>query len=119
MPVQTESGNPLSNFPFDLGILLFLPVFLVVISLIFNLAREAWLVAFGASMSMAILGAMILCYAKWPLYRASRFWEFGAKAIPDQRKRAYQWAWRLIAVGVFFSVWLAAFGNLRFNVGLL
>lgn len=120
MPASTESRKSVLNFPLDLMILLFNPVLLMVLlSSIFSLGSEGWLMTFGASMIVLVLGAMMLSYAKWPLYRSNRFLEFGAGAISAQRKRAYMWAWRLIAVGAFFAVWLVMLGNLRFSLGML
>lgn len=94
-----------------------LPGLLMVFASHFN--AEGWLTAFAMSLGVAMAGAIILCYSKWPLYRANRFLEFGAEAIPDQRKRAYQWAWRFIAIGVFFSVCLLLLGHYRFHLGML
>lgn len=92
---------------------------MVPLSSVFNFGFEGWLMTFGASMIVLVIGATILCYAKWPLYRSGRFLEFGAGAILEQRTRAYVWAWRLIAVGVFFAIWLVMLGNLRFSLGML
>jgi hypothetical protein len=68
---------------------------------------------FGVAMVFAVVGIVLLAYARFPLYRQRRFFEFGLGAIPEDRKKAYWWAWRFALVAIIIQLILIGITTAR------
>jgi uncharacterized membrane protein YidH (DUF202 family) len=61
---------------------------------------------FYLAILIANIGIALLAYAKFPLYQQRKFFTFGPRAIPDERKTAYKWAWLLVLTSVLLQLFL-------------
>jgi hypothetical protein len=58
--------------------------------------------------AVATLGALLILYAKLPLFRQRQFFTFGARAIPEQRRPFYRWGFGMVVLGVLLTLIFAA-----------
>lgn len=95
------------HFPPDLLALIFQPVLILVVALGPGLLLSAitglrqpsafgWIAAFYAATSTAILGIVLLFFAKLPQYRAGSFWRVGFRHLPPSHQHLYRFAFLLI-----------------------
>jgi hypothetical protein len=68
-----------------------------------NLCGVPWVCFSAASFALMILGAVLIAYAKLPVYRSGYFLTFGLKSVPDQTRKYYRWGWRVFLFGVLLS----------------
>ena len=68
---------------------------------------DAWSV-FGVAVAVALLGVVLLYYARLPLYRQGRFFNFGSHLLDAPHRRLYRVAYCFIFVAVFLLVILLA-----------
>jgi hypothetical protein len=87
----------LRNFPSDVLTALGLPIVVTALlaSWVLSIHGVAWMWAAGISVSVAVLGAVLLFIAKLPVYRQGRFFTFGIQALPVTSHRLYRWGCRL------------------------
>jgi hypothetical protein len=69
-----------------------------------HLSGAPWIWCYSIAVLVGGVGVALLFYAKLPLYRQSRFFTFGAQALPEQRRPFYRWGYRC---AVFSIVLLA------------
>jgi ABC-type branched-subunit amino acid transport system permease subunit len=60
---------------------------------------------FGA-LTIAITGASLIFFAKLPLYRRRRFFTFGSRPLPEDRRPFYRWGYRCLAFAILVIVCL-------------
>lgn len=77
-----------------------------------TLTPAAWIRCYGAAVLFGAVGVGLLFYAKLPLYRERRFFTFGARALPEERRVFYRWSYRcaIVSATLFGSLWLWARG---------
>lgn len=112
-PRRRYDGRTLpGGIPHDLFLLLGLPwVLLLPVSLLALAVpfETRPVLAMAAGFAASLYGAARLAQAKWPLYRAGRFFTFGWAALPAEKKRACQRAWCWILGGwAWIGLWLWA-----------
>lgn len=56
---------------------------------------------------VAVAGAALILHAKLPLYRERRFFTFGSRALPEDRRRWYRWGYYCLALAGAWFVWSA------------
>jgi hypothetical protein len=61
-------------------------------------ASALWLF-YSAALASACVGIALIFYAKLPLYRAGRYFTFGSRAIPENRRAFYSWGYWLAILG--------------------
>jgi hypothetical protein len=66
-------------------------------------AHGLW-ICYALSLASALVGIVLLAYARMPLYRQGRFLFVGPKQLPKDRLPAYQWAWRFIGLTLCIQV---------------
>lgn len=71
-----------------------------------NLYGTQWICFFAASFALMIFGAILIGYAKLPVYRSGRLSTFGLKSVPDQTRKHYRWGWRVFLFGVLLALCL-------------
>jgi hypothetical protein len=71
-----------------------------------NLTGKPWIYFCLAGMAMQVIGAALILYAKFPVYRSGQFFTFGVKSIPEHLARFYRWGWRIFLFGVVLSLCL-------------
>src|SRR5687768_16176371 len=69
-----------------------------------GLTGAPWIWSYVGALFVGAVSVGLLLYAKLPLYRQRRFFTFGARALPEQRRPFYRWAYRC----AIFSVLLLA-----------
>jgi len=93
----------------DLGGLLSFPLLVVAIVVfegaVFPAIRKfgLWL-WFVVATVIAVVGILLLAYARFPLYQQRKFLAIGPSSIPEERKTAYKWAWLLVLVAVLIQL---------------
>jgi hypothetical protein len=65
-----------------------------------------WIWAFASSFTLMILGSILICYAKFPVYRSGRFLTFGIKSVPPHQSGYYRWGWGIFLFGVVLALFL-------------
>jgi hypothetical protein len=65
-----------------------------------QLTGVPWICSYLIALSVAASGAGLIFYAKLPLYRERRFFTFGSRALPEQRRPFYRWGYRCAALGI-------------------
>jgi hypothetical protein len=58
-----------------------------------------WIYCYLIGIGVAALGAGLIFYAKLPLYRERRFFTFGPRALPEQRRPFYRWGYPCAVFG--------------------
>jgi len=71
-----------------------------------GLKGTTWICFFVVSLALMVIGAGLIGYAKFPLYRCGRFLTFGPKSIPEKVLRFYCWGWRVFVFGVVLGLCL-------------
>jgi hypothetical protein len=67
-----------------------------------------WIGCYGIAVLFGIIGVGLIFYAKLPLYRERRFFTFGARALPEERRAFYRWGYRcaVFSAALFACLWL-------------
>lgn len=77
----------------------------------FNAKRSGDMKLIWIGFALALVGVLLLCLARLPLYRQGCFLTFGRKDLDEPHRRLYLWAYRLIIPSVCLLVslliWLA------------
>jgi len=81
-------------------------VFSQVLMFFFNLRGKPWIYFFIASMALLVSGAVLIVWAKLPVYRSGQFFTFGIKSVPKNLVGCYRWGWRVFLFGVVLSLCL-------------
>ena len=71
-----------------------------------RLTGAAWISCYFSALAVSAVGVSLLFYAKLPLYRQRRFFTFGSRALPEQRRPFYRWGYRCVMVGVAILICL-------------
>ena len=58
-----------------------------------------WVCCYFIGIGVAVLGAALIFYAKLPLYRERRFFTFGPRALPEQRRPYYRSGYTFAVLG--------------------
>jgi hypothetical protein len=58
------------------------------------------------SMTLAMVGVVLLFFARLPLYKQHKFFCFGPKALPPQQRRLYWIAYVLISMSIVLMLLL-------------
>lgn len=77
-----------------------------VIAFFENLCGIPWIYFFVASFTLMMCGAVLIGYAKLPVYRSGRFFTFGLNSVPVETRRYYRSGWRVFLFGVLLSLCL-------------
>jgi hypothetical protein len=64
-----------------------------------RLTGTPWIWCYFTGLVVAALGVSLLFYAKLPLYRQRRFFTFGSRALPEERRPFYRWGYRCVIIG--------------------
>ncbi len=64
-----------------------------------RLTGMPWICCYFIGIGVAALGAGFIFYAKLPLYRQRRFFTFGPRALPEQRRPFYRWGYACALLG--------------------
>jgi hypothetical protein len=89
------------------GLLIYAVVVSLASKFFFSLAGmhgASWLGLCAMGFAAQIAGAVLIGYAKLPLYRNGCSFTFGIKSIPLPRVGHYRWGWRLFLIGVCLSL---------------
>jgi hypothetical protein len=65
-----------------------------------------WIWFCNVSFGLMLVGAALIAYAKFPVYRSGRFFTLGLKSVPPHLQNFYLWGWRMFLVGVALSLCL-------------
>jgi hypothetical protein len=108
---QQNDSQSKSNwyFPTDLGCLLFSWIWIAAIgflaggllSLISKLKSANVLELFYAALSFAVVGTILLFFARLPLYRQRQFFTFGPKHLDGIHKKLYWSAYTFVIACLF------------------
>jgi hypothetical protein len=103
-----KRGTSLRYFPADLFVLSGIPILAVslLVSALFSLQGWSWVIAYCIAISIAIVGALLLFRAKFPLHRQRRFFTFGIGYVPEPLRPTYRWGCRLSIAGITFALLL-------------
>jgi len=71
-----------------------------VLDFFMRLTGTPWIYCYFMGIGVAALGVGLLFYAKLPLYRQRRFFAFGPRALPEQRRPFYRWGYTCVLLGV-------------------
>ena len=86
-------------------------VFLVghAINFFMTLSGTRWIWCYAISLSIAAVGATLIFYAKLPLYQQRRFFTFGSRALPEDRRPFYRWGYGcvIVAAAMLFCLFLS------------
>ena len=63
---------------------------------------------YGIGLGLGALGALLLLFARFPLYRERRFWTAGPRQLDQKHRRLYWLAYAFVAVSLLLLlvVWL-------------
>ena len=75
-----------------------------ILTFFIRLSGMSWIWSYAVALLLGAGSIGLLVYAKLPLYRERRFFTFGARALPEQRRPFYRWGYRC----AMFSVVLLA-----------
>jgi hypothetical protein len=75
-----------------------------------GLSGKSWIWCYGIGLAVAMFGALLIFYAKLPLYRQRRFLTFGSGALPENRRLFYRWGYGFVlcAAALLSGLFLAA-----------
>jgi hypothetical protein len=59
-----------------------------------------WTCCYFIGIGVAAVGVSLIFYAKLPLYQQRRFFTFGPRALPEQRRSLYRWGYVCALLGV-------------------
>jgi hypothetical protein len=110
---QTKKVPPIfhSDIPDLLAILLVIPVIGILSGMllpVINGVRHGQLVApFWIALSTAVVGVVLLFWARLPLYREHKFFSFGSRSLPPKSVPIYRAAYALLIPSVLFLLLLA------------
>jgi len=93
----------LEHWAFTLPVVLALVVGQI-LTFFMRLSGVPWIWSYLGALCLGAAGIGLLFYAKLPLYRQRRFFTFGPRALPQQRRPFYRWGYRC----ALFSVVLLA-----------
>lgn len=65
-----------------------------------RLTGTPWISCYFIGLVFATVGVSLLFYAKLPLYRQGRFFTFGSRGLPEQRRPFYRWGYCCVAVAI-------------------
>jgi hypothetical protein len=102
MDYQRKSGGWqtfLEHWVFTLPVLLAVVVGQV-LTFFTRLSGVPWLWSYAGALLFGGVSIGLLLYAKLPLYRERRFFTFGTRAIPEQRRPFYRWGYRCAVFSV-------------------
>jgi hypothetical protein len=85
-----------------------------VLTFFFNLSGTPWICLFSTGMVLLCSGALLILYAKLPVYRTRHFFTFGVKSIPVGLAGYYRWGWRKFFFRRGIVVLLVAFQTMMF-----
>jgi len=108
MDRQTRS-NGLETFLEHWGLLITVVIAVItgkVLAFFMGLSGTPWIWCFVAAFALMIFGALLIGYAKLPVYRSGRFFTFGLRSVPQQLLGYYRWGWRVFLFGVVLGVCL-------------
>ena len=71
-----------------------------VILFFMRLSGAPWIWCYGIGLVVAAVGVALIFYAKIPLYRQRRFFTFGSRALPENRRPFYRWGYRCVTFAV-------------------
>jgi hypothetical protein len=71
-------------------------------------AREGDPTLLWVAVAFAVIGIVLLFFAKLPLYRQGKYLTFGSKALPQGRRKAYRIAYIFIGAGLLLMLALFA-----------
>ena len=106
MDRQTRS-NGLETFLEHWGLLITAGIAVItgkVLTFFMGLSGTPWIWCFVAAFALMSLGAVLIGYAKLPVYRSGRFFTFGPRSVPRQRLGCYLWGWRVFLFGFVLGV---------------
>ena len=100
-----DKSSSLRSFPPDLLILSGIPIIAAALlsAWLLNLRGNDWIIAYGASFALSLTGAVMIFFAKLPLYRAGVYFTLGARLLSDRSRRLYRWGLGLAIVGITLS----------------
>ena len=75
-----------------------------ILTFFMGLSGVSWIWSYVVALLLGGVSIGLLLYAKLPLYRERRFFTFGPRALPEQRRPFYRWGYRC----ALFSVVLLA-----------
>lgn len=106
---MSKSTNSFRYLSPELLIFLGMPVVMLISMVtmrILSLREWPWVYAMGSALALSVMGAGCLLVAKWPLYRAGRFFSFGTRGLPVSSVRFYRVGWGLSGAGMVLAVLL-------------
>lgn len=65
-----------------------------------KLTGSPWIWCYGIGLFVAVVGVVLIFYAKLPLYRERRFFTFGSATLPKSRRSFYRWGYRCVIFAV-------------------
>jgi len=65
-----------------------------------ELTGANWIICYFISLGVAVVGVSLIFYAKLPLYGQRRFFTFGPRALPAQRRPFYRWGYVCAVLGI-------------------
>ena len=71
-----------------------------------ELTGGPWILCYTFSLVIAGVGVALIFYAKLPLYRQSRFFTFGTRALSEDRRPFYRWGYRCAVFAVALLLFL-------------
>jgi hypothetical protein len=76
------------------------------LSFVSALTSARWVSCYVIALVVAGVGVSLIFFAKLPLYRERRFFTFGSRALPEQRRPFYHWGYRCAAFAIALLVCL-------------
>jgi hypothetical protein len=76
-----------------------------------RLSGAPWIWCYFIAVFAGGVGVGLLFYAKLPLYRQRRFFTFGARALPEQRRPFYRWGYRCAVFSIVLLACLLLSGH--------
>lgn len=99
-----------SDIPDLFGILFVIPAIGILAAMLLPtlnaLRHGAWTEAFWVALTVAVVGACLLFWARLPLYRQRRFFAFGSRALPPTSIPIYRIAYTLLIPSILFLLLL-------------
>jgi len=66
-----------------------------------------WICCYVIGIGVGAVGVGLIFYAKLPLYRERRFFEFGPRSLPENRRPFYRWGYCCALLGVLLLACLS------------
>lgn len=83
-------------------------IFLACFLPMFSKARRGDPTLFWITVSIAIVGVVLLFIAKLSIFRQGKFFTFGTKVLPEKHKKIYRFAYCLIVASMIIMLLLLA-----------